>query len=92
MKAFPRRIRSLGKASLNATFAKRAQGINETNPKDRRQAISEQRAHTWVMDTVTWSDRDNDGSKYMVVPSETKRQPHSRFSVFIEKVTSDNKK
>ena len=25
------------------------------------------RAHTWVMDTVTWSDRDNDGSKYMTV-------------------------
>ena len=27
----------------------------------------QRRAHTWVMDTVTWSKRDMDGSKYMVV-------------------------
>lgn len=27
----------------------------------------QRRAHTWVMDGVTWSHRDNDGSKYMVV-------------------------
>lgn len=38
---------------------------------------------TWVMDTVTWSKRDMDGSKYMVVQSPSSRPIELASGVWI---------
>ena len=48
-------------------ICKRAQGSMRRITKVVDKHREQRRAHTWVMDTVTWSHRDNDGSKYMVV-------------------------
>jgi site-specific DNA-cytosine methylase len=48
-------------------ICKRAQGSMRRITKVVDKHKEQRRAHTWVMDTVTWSHRDNDGSKYMVV-------------------------
>ena len=48
-------------------ICKRAQGSMRRLRKVVDKHREQRRAHTWVMDTVTWSKRDNDGSKYMVV-------------------------
>jgi site-specific DNA-cytosine methylase len=48
-------------------ICKRAQGSMRRITKVIDKHKEQRRAHTWVMDTVTWSHRDNDGSKYMVV-------------------------
>jgi hypothetical protein len=51
----------------NCDICKRAQGSMRRITKVIDKHKEQRRAHTWVMDTVTWSHRDNDGSKYMVV-------------------------
>ena len=42
----------------------------------------QRRAHTWVMDTVTWSKRDNDGSKYMVVLRDKASSAFKTFCIY----------
>jgi hypothetical protein len=51
----------------DCNICKRTQGSMRRLTKVVDKFREQRRGHTWVMDTVTWSHRDNDGSKFMVV-------------------------
>jgi hypothetical protein len=63
-------------------ICKRAQGSMRRITKVVDKHREQRRAHTWVMDTVTWSHRDNDGSKYMVVMRDKASATFKIFCIY----------